>query len=84
VSLADASKALYHTLSVPSEEAQRVFRQIDTTGRGHITFSKYEPRCIFFLLKLTNTYILHLLLSLMLLYSTLFYLLKHKVLKVKC
>lgn len=25
---------------MPSEEAQRVFRQIDTTGRGYITFGK--------------------------------------------
>lgn len=48
VSQADTSKALYHTLAVPPEEAQRVFRQIDTTGRGYITFSKYESRCIFF------------------------------------
>jgi Ca2+-binding EF-hand superfamily protein len=47
VSQADASKALYHTLSVPPEEALRVFRQIDTTGRGYITLSKYEPRCMF-------------------------------------
>ena len=25
---------------MPSEEALRVFRQIDTTGRGYITFGK--------------------------------------------
>jgi Ca2+-binding EF-hand superfamily protein len=48
VSQADTAKALYHTLAVPPEEAQRVFRQIDTTGRGYITFGKYELRCIFF------------------------------------
>jgi len=41
VSQSDTSKALYHTLAMPSEEAQRVFRQIDTGGRGYITFGKY-------------------------------------------
>jgi hypothetical protein len=28
---------------MPSEEAQRVFRQIDTVGRGYITFGKCRP-----------------------------------------
>ncbi|XP_023722051.1 lysophosphatidylcholine acyltransferase 2 isoform X2 [Cryptotermes secundus] len=42
VTQADTSKALYHTLAVPSEEAQRVFRQIDTTGRGYITFDEFR------------------------------------------
>jgi Ca2+-binding EF-hand superfamily protein len=48
VSQADAAKALFHTLSIPPEEAQRVFRQIDTAGRGYITFGKYESGCSFF------------------------------------
>lgn len=40
ISQSDTSKALYHTLAMPSEEALRAFRQIDTTGRGYITFGK--------------------------------------------
>ncbi|XP_021937253.1 lysophosphatidylcholine acyltransferase isoform X2 [Zootermopsis nevadensis] len=42
VSQSDACKALYHTLAMPSEEAQRVFRQIDTAGRGCITFDGFR------------------------------------------
>ncbi|KAJ4427972.1 hypothetical protein ANN_23985, partial [Periplaneta americana] len=42
ISLPDVSKALYHTLTMPAEEAQRVFRQIDSMGRGYITFGKYS------------------------------------------
>lgn len=41
VSQSDTSKALYHTLAMPPEEAVRVFRQIDTTGRGYITFDEF-------------------------------------------
>ena len=40
ISQSDTSKALYHTLAMPSEEALRAFRQIDMTGRGYITFGK--------------------------------------------
>jgi 6-phosphogluconate dehydrogenase (decarboxylating) len=41
VSQSDTCKALYHTLTMPLEEAQHVFRQIDTAERGYITFGKY-------------------------------------------
>lgn len=40
ISQSDTFKALYHTLAMPSEEALRVFQQIDMTGRGYITFGK--------------------------------------------
>ncbi|XP_069687916.1 lysophosphatidylcholine acyltransferase isoform X2 [Periplaneta americana] len=42
ISLPDVSKALYHTLTMPAEEAQRVFRQIDSMGRGYITFDEFK------------------------------------------
>lgn len=42
VMLADATKALHHTIAMPIDEAQRIFKQIDMEERGYITFDEFR------------------------------------------
>ncbi|KAJ9595046.1 hypothetical protein L9F63_013643, partial [Diploptera punctata] len=42
VTLADATKALHHTVAMSADEAQRMFKQIDTKERGYITFDEFR------------------------------------------